>query len=153
MRRYLMTEKQLRAGWYYLESLHRPRFYQKDALLRAGYKPSTARVPAYAVRRIMGLRESVRILADLRQESLRLPPPTKRYPRRGAVKSILESADPRLPGMSNKQSAALHANAMKAEQIAQGLGYRNPTHCSCSSRLDDYGWCVSCSKYPFGRVE
>jgi hypothetical protein len=147
MRRYLMTEKQLRAGWYYLESLHRPRFYQKDALLRAGYAPSTARVPAYAVRRIMGLRESVRILADLRGDSLRLPPPTKRYPRREALKSILDSADPRLPGMDNKQVAALHRNAMNAERIAQGLPVR-PVRCLvCGGRLEGVdNWCPGCQR-------
>lgn len=146
MRRYLMTEKQLRAGWYYLESLRRPRFAQKDALLRAGYAPSTARVPAYAVRRIMGLRESVRILADLRGDSLKLPPPTKKYPRRKTVKSVLDSADPRLPGMDNKQVAAFHRHAMNCERIAQGLPLK-PMRCSCGGRLEGSdNWCPQCHK-------
>jgi len=153
MRRYHISERQLRAAWGFLESMNRPRVYMQDALLKAGYAPSTARCPKNAVRRIDGLRESVRILADLRGESLRLPPPTKKRPRREAVKTVLDYANPLLPRMTRAESDAFYRNEQKAQRIAQGLPYRAATHSSCSSRLDDYGWCVQCSKYPFGRFE
>src|SRR5215469_8752121 len=121
MRRYFISERQLRGAWHFLESINRPRVYMRDALIRAGYAPSTARCPKHAVRRIDGLRESVRILADLRGESLKLPPPTKKRQRREAVKARLDYANPLLPRMTKVEADEFYRNERNAERIARGL--------------------------------
>ena len=148
MRRYFISERQLRGAWHFLESINRPRVYMRDALIRAGYAPSTARCPKHAVRRIDGLRESVRILADLRGESLKLPPPTKkRHQRREAVKTVLDYASPRFGRMTRAESDQLYANERKAERISQGLPLK-PVRCgACGGRLEgaDF-YCPNCQK-------
>ena len=58
----------------------------------------------------------MRILADLRGERLRLPLPTKKRPRREAVKTVLDYANPKLPRMTR----AVGREAEKSQVCRQG---------------------------------
>ena len=139
---YAISTQQLRAGWWYLDALETRCFTAQDALLKAGYAPSTARYPRRLLLKSHGFREAVTVLSELRQAHARTPRPAKRYQRRKSAANILGYC---LNGMTNKAAREYHQQELNAQRIAGGIPL-NPTVCSgCGGPLEGQDhWCPRC---------